>query len=129
MSQFSSPLKLAPTSTKRGKTSLDWQECVICQSSEKLYIFTDNGKLRFVQATEVRKDEVYRRIVEELSFVNHIISGNIEVKYHRSCCKSNTSKQNLTHYSHETVSKQKNTDSACMNSTAASSVITTRSDW
>ena len=109
MSQFSSPLKLAPTSAKRGKTSLDWQECVIYQtkSPEKLYIFTDKGKLSFVQATEVRKDEVYRRIVEELSFVNHIISENIEVKYHRSCCKSYTSKQNLTRYSHETVSKQK----------------------
>jgi hypothetical protein len=41
MSQFSSPLKLAPTSAKRGKASLDWQECVICQtkSPEKLYIF------------------------------------------------------------------------------------------
>jgi hypothetical protein len=76
----------------------------------------------------VRKDEVYRRIVEELSFVNHIISENIEVKYHRSCCKSYTSKQNLTRYSHETVSKQENTDSACI-SPVASSVITTRSDW
>jgi hypothetical protein len=88
MSQFSSPLKLAPTSAKRGKTSLDWQECVICQtkSPEKLFIFTDKGKLSFVQATEVRKDEVYRRIVEELSSVNHILSENIEVKYHRSCC-------------------------------------------
>jgi hypothetical protein len=114
MSQFSSPLKLAPTSAKRGKTSLDWQECVICQSKspEKLYIFTEKGKLSFVQGTEVQKDEVYRRIVEELSFVNRIISENIEVKYHRSCCKSYTSKQNLTRYSHETVSKQKNTDSA-----------------
>ena len=131
MSQFSSPLKLATTSAKRGKTSLDWQECVIYQtkSPEKLYIFTDKGKLNVVQTTEVRKDEVYRRIVEELSFVNHIISENIEVKYYRSCCKSYTSKQNLTRYSHKTVSKQKNTDSACMNSPAASSVITTRSDW
>ena len=61
-----------------------------CQtkSPEKLYIFTDKGKLSFVQATEVRKDEVYGRIVEELSFVNHTISENIEIKYHRSCCKS-----------------------------------------
>jgi hypothetical protein len=54
--------------------------------AEKLFIFTDKGKLSFVQATEVRKDEVYRRIVEELSSVNHILSENIEVKYHRSCC-------------------------------------------
>ena len=100
---------MPPTSAKRGKTSLDWQECVIYQtkSPEKLYIFTDKGILNVVQATEVRKDEVYRRIVEELSFVNHIISENIEVKYHRSCCKSYTSKQNHTRYSHETVSKQK----------------------
>ena len=124
-------MKLVPTSATRDKASLDCQECVICQSKsrETLYIFTDKGKLSFVQATEVRKDEVYRRIVEELSFVNHIISENIEVKYHRSCCKSYTSKQNLTRYSHETVSKQKNTDSACMNSPAASTVITNRSDW
>jgi hypothetical protein len=48
-------------------------------------------------------------IVEELSSVNHIISENIEVKYHRSCCKSYTSKQNLIRFSHETVSKQENT--------------------
>ena len=110
MSQFSSPLKLASTSTKRGKASLDRLECVICQtkSPEKLYIFTDKGKLSFVQATEVRKDEVYGRIVEELSFVNHTISENIEIKYHRSCCKSYTSKQHLTRYSHEKVSKQEN---------------------
>jgi len=57
MSQLSSPLKLAPASAKIGKASLDWQECVICQIKipEKLYIFTDKGKLSFVQATEVRK--------------------------------------------------------------------------
>ena len=121
---------MPPTSAKRGKTSLDWQECVIYQtkSPEKLYIFTDKGILNVVQATEVRKDEVYRRIVEELLSVDHIISEYIEVKYHRSCCKSYTSKQNLTRYSHETVSKQESTDSACMNSPATSSVITTRSD-
>jgi hypothetical protein len=131
MSQFSSPLKLVPTCAKRGKPSVDWQECIICQtkSPEKLYIFMDKDKLSFVQATEVRKDEVYRQFVKELSSVNHIISENIEVKYHKSCCKSYTSKQNLTRYSHKTVSKQENTDSACMNSPAASSVITTRSDW
>jgi hypothetical protein len=51
------------------------------KSPEKLYIFTNKGKLNVVQATEVRKDEVYRRIVEELSFVNHIISENIESKF------------------------------------------------
>ena len=60
MSQFCSPLKLAPTSAKRSKASLDWQDCIICQtkSPEKLYIFTEKGKLSFVQATEVRNDEI-----------------------------------------------------------------------
>jgi hypothetical protein len=55
MSQLSSPLKFAPASAKIGKASLDWQECIICQIKipEKLYIFTDKGKLSFVQATEV----------------------------------------------------------------------------
>jgi hypothetical protein len=31
---------------------------VLKQSPEKLYIFTDKGKLSFVQDTEVRKDEL-----------------------------------------------------------------------
>jgi hypothetical protein len=39
------------------------------------------------------------------------------VKYHRSCYKSYTGKHNLTRYSHETVSKQENTDSARSNTT------------
>jgi hypothetical protein len=60
MSQFSSPLKLALTSTKRGEASLDWEECAVCQTKnpEKLYIFTDKGTLSVVQATKVRKDEL-----------------------------------------------------------------------
>ena len=79
MSQFSSPLKLECKEARLfqiGKNAL----FVKPKSSEKLYIFTDKGKLSFVQATEVRKDEVYGRIVEELSFVNHTISENIEMK-------------------------------------------------
>ena len=68
MSQFSSPLKLAPTSTKRG---IQIGKNVLFVKSKDLksymqYIFMDKGKLSFVQATEVRKDQVYRRIVEEL---------------------------------------------------------------
>ncbi|CAC5425704.1 TH [Mytilus coruscus] len=100
------------------------------KSPEKLYIFTDKGKVSLIEATTVRKDEMFLKIVEELSSNIHIISENIEVKYHRSCCKSYTSKQNLTRYKEEFIETEDKVDSACIISPAAStSRITTRSDW
>jgi hypothetical protein len=65
------------------------------------------------------------------------LSNNVDIRRAlrftiRSELISDTNLRNAVSWSEvidETVSKQKNTDSAYMNSTAASSVITTRSDW
>jgi hypothetical protein len=97
MAQFGSPLKLLPSSAKRSKPSIDWNQCIICQckSLEQLYVFTDKGKDTFIKAAEVRQDEVYRRLIEEVSSITHVVSESFVVKYHRSSCKSYTSKQNF----------------------------------
>jgi hypothetical protein len=89
MAQFGSPLKLLPSSAKRSKPSIDWNQCIICQckSLEQLYVFTDRGKDTFIKAAEVRQDEVYRRLIEEVSSITHVVSESFVVKYHRSSCK------------------------------------------
>ena len=97
MAQFGSQLKLLPSSAKRSKPSIDWNQCNICQwkSHEPLYFFTDRGKETFIKAAEVRQYEVYRRLIVEVSSITHVVSESFVVKYHRSCCNSYTSKQNI----------------------------------
>jgi hypothetical protein len=58
--------------------------------------FTDRGKETFIKAAEVRQDEVYRRLIVEVSSITLVVSKSFVVKYHKSCCKSYTSKQNIT---------------------------------
>jgi len=108
MAQFGSPLKLLPSSAKRSKPSIDWNQCIICQckSLEQLYVFTDRGKETFIKAAEVRQDEVYRRLIEEVSSITHVVSESFVVKYHRSCCKSYTSKQNITCFAQKRQQKK-----------------------
>jgi hypothetical protein len=79
MAQFGSPLKLLPSSAKRSKPSIDWNQCIICEckSHEQLYVFTDRGKETFIKAAEVRQDEVYRRLIEEVSFLKQIIKTTV----------------------------------------------------
>ena len=108
MTQFGSPLKLLPSSAKRSKSSIDWNQCIICQckSLEKLYVFADRVKETFINAAEVRQDEVYIRLIEEVSLITHVVSESFVVKYHRSCCKSYTSKQNITCFAHKKTTKE-----------------------
>ena len=79
MTQFGSQLKLLPSSAKRSKPLIDWNQCIICQckSLEKLYVLTDRGKATFIKAAEVRQDEVYRRLIEEVSFLKQIIKTTV----------------------------------------------------
>ena len=79
MAQFGSPLKLLPSSAKRRTPSIDSNQCIICQckSLEQLYVFTDRGKETFIKAAEVRQDEVYRRLIEEVSFLKQIIKTTV----------------------------------------------------
>ena len=108
MAQFGSQLKLLPSSAKRSTPSIDWNQCIICQckSLEQLYVFTDRGKETFIKAAEVRQDEVYRRLIVEVSSITHVVSESFVVKYHRSCCKSYTSKQNITCFAQKKTTKE-----------------------
>jgi hypothetical protein len=62
----------------------------------QLYVFADRGKETFIKAAEVRQDEVYIRLIEEVSSITHVVSESFVVKYHKYCGKSYTSKQNIT---------------------------------
>ena len=130
MTQFGSPLKLLPSSAKRSKSSIDWNQCIICQckSLEKLYVFADRVKETFINAAEVRQDEVYIRLIEEVSLITHVVSESFVVKYHRSCCKSYTSKQNITCFAQRKTTKEV-PDSKSSSTVVCSNGITTRSDW
>jgi hypothetical protein len=52
MSTICSPVKLTPPPTKKGRPSIDWQRCIICQvfTAERLYIPTAKGRSTFISA-------------------------------------------------------------------------------
>ena len=108
MAQFGSQLKLLPSSAKRRTPSIDSNQCIIfqCKCLEQLYVFTDRGKETFIKAVEVRQDEVYRRLIVEVSSITHVVSESFVVKYYRSCCKSYTSKQNITCFAKKNDNKR-----------------------
>ena len=45
---------------------------------------------------EIRRDEVYSRILQEMSIMDNFISRKIKVVYHRNCYRKYTSKQNCS---------------------------------
>jgi hypothetical protein len=47
---------------------------------QQLYVFTDRGKETFIKAAEVRQDEVYRRLIVEVSSITHVVSESFVVK-------------------------------------------------
>ena len=98
MASFGSPLKLSPSSPKRRKETLNWEHCIICQSSnaEPVICMRDVGKDSFVRSMEIRRDEVYSRILQEMSTMDNFISRKIKVVYHRNCYRKYTSKQNCS---------------------------------
>jgi hypothetical protein len=55
---------------------------------------------------EVRQDDVYRLLIEEVSSITHVVSESFVVKYHKYCCKSYTSKQNITCFAHKKTTKE-----------------------
>ena len=96
MSTISSPVKLTPPPAKKGRPSIDWQRCIICQvfTAARLCIPTTKGRSTVISAVNKRKDEVYRKLVDEYTTVENAPFGN--TKYHKSCCKAYVSKQNLS---------------------------------
>ena len=133
MARFGSPLKLLPSSAKKSKPSTDWNQCIICEckSHKQLYFFTDKGKETFIKAAEVRQDEVYRQLIEEVSSITHVVSESFVVKYHKSCCKSYTSKQNITCFARKKTTKEvPNSKSSSVQLYVQMVLLfTTRSDW
>ena len=55
---------------------------------------TNKGRSTFISAVNKRKDTVYRKLVDEYTTVENAPFGN--AKYHKSCYKAFTSKQNLS---------------------------------
>ena len=92
MASFGSPLKLSPSSPKRRKETLNWEQCIICQCSnaEPVICMRDVVKDSFVRSMKIRRDEVY--------FAGNVHNGQfyiskIKVVYHRNCYRKYTSKQ------------------------------------
>ena len=56
----------------------------------------DVGKDSFVRSMEIRRDEVYSRILQEMSTMDNFISRKIKIVYHRNCYRKYTSKQNCS---------------------------------
>jgi hypothetical protein len=69
--------------------------CLLVITTERLCIPTTKGRSTFISAVKKRKDEVYRKFVDEYTPVENAPFGN--TKYHKSCYKTFTSKQNLFH--------------------------------
>ena len=61
-----------------------------------------------------------------MSSITHVVSESFVVKYHRSCCKSYTSKQNITCFAQKKTTKEVH-DSKSSSTVVCSNDITTRS--
>ena len=95
MASFGSPLQLSPSSPQRRKETLNWEQCIVCQCSnaEPVICMRDVGKDSFVRSIEIKRDEVYSLILQEMSTIDKFISRKIKVVYHRNCYGKCTSKQ------------------------------------
>ena len=84
---------LAPES-KRIKFTTDSTKCLKRQTntSSKLSTGTKEGLTKFINATLIRKDEIYHRLKTEFE---EIQDGSITIKWHHNCYKAYTSKHNL----------------------------------
>jgi hypothetical protein len=73
MASFGSPLKLSPSSPKKKKETLIWEQCIVCQCSnaEPVICMRDVGKDSFVRSMEIGRDEVYSRILQEMSTMDN----------------------------------------------------------
>jgi hypothetical protein len=95
---FGSPLKLSPSSPRRKKETLNLEQCIIsqCSNAEHVICVRGVGKDSFVRSMEIRRDEIYSRIMQEMSTMDNFISRKIKVVYHRNCYRKYISKQNCS---------------------------------
>jgi hypothetical protein len=98
MSELCCPVKFGPSVKKKARQSLNWKNCVICQepgTKEDLINMQSQGKHSFLRAMETRKDDVYSKVLKELTSLSDIKLDSTVVKYHKPCYRAYTSKQNL----------------------------------
>ncbi|CAC5394837.1 unnamed protein product [Mytilus coruscus] len=79
MDECPSPVKCAPPPMKRGRMSINWQRCIICQNitQETLSMTTDRGFTTLMNAVRQRQDDVFRL------FLNKDFTSN--ALYHSGC--------------------------------------------
>jgi hypothetical protein len=68
----------------------------------------DVGKDSFVRSIEIKRDEVYSLILQEMSTMDNFISRKIKVVYHCNCYRKYTSKQKSTKYTNYRQTNDKN---------------------
>jgi hypothetical protein len=56
------------------------------------------SKNSFIEALEARKDDVYVRILQDLSSLDCIRCEDLKILYHRACYKSYTSRRNVKYF-------------------------------
>ena len=74
MSDRPRPVKVAPSSSKKGRPSINCQRCVIYQvfSSEQLSSSTSKCRFTLISAIAKRKVEGYRRLVDEFNTIENV---------------------------------------------------------
>ena len=105
MAQFDSPVKLCTSGPKKSRNGIQWEKCIICQSSstELLIRMRSQSKASLLNAMEAWKDEVYSLVLQDISVLDCILSQYFKVMYHRSCNKSYTSKHNCSLFKIESI--------------------------
>ena len=96
---FGSPVRLGAPAKKR-RTCIDHLKCIICQKTtdNKLSEASHIGKSSIEKAAKERKDFLWNYLVDNQN-------ACIEVKYHRKCFQTYTSKTNLLHARNLSVDK------------------------
>ena len=81
----------------------------------------DVGKDSFVRSMEIRRDDVYSRIMQEMSTMENFISRKMNVVYQRNCYRKYTSKQHCNVFKTDQINF---TSTEEVSTTSQTSVVT-----
>jgi hypothetical protein len=92
------------------------------------------GKHSFLRAMETRKDDVYSKVLKELTSLSDIKLDSTVVKYHKPCYRAYTSKQNFKPFLQSEVLDDSDRGSSSLTSSIIKTVpsepsVFRRSDW
>ena len=76
MASFESPVKLDPSNPKKKRENISLDKCIVCQrvSLEQTVNMSDFGKISFVEAMSTRKDSIFKKVIQELTCLEHVYS-------------------------------------------------------